>query len=83
MPIIWNILTPLVSLSQENVRKLEKLMKMLILNEKISISSKQPEELQCNFQERRDLILKVTKKQGFTLSLENTNLEKVTTTVKI
>ena len=28
-------------------------------------------------------MLKVTKKQGFTLFVENTNLEKVTTTVKI
>ena len=53
------------------------------MNEKISISSEQLEELQWNFQERRDLILKVTKKQGFTLSLEYTNLEQVTTTVKI
>ena len=35
---------------------------MLILNEKISISSKQLEELQRGFQERRDLILKVTQK---------------------
>ena len=31
----------------------------------------------------QDFVLKVTKKQGFTLSLENTNLEQVTTTVKI
>ena len=53
------------------------------MNEKISISSEQLEELQWNFQERRDLILQVTKKQGFTLSLEYTNLEQVTTTVKI
>ena len=28
-------------------------------------------------------MLKVTKKQGFTLFVENTDLEKVTTTVKI
>ena len=35
------------------------------------------------FSERCDLILKVTKNQSFILSLENTNLEKVTTTVKI
>ena len=56
---------------------------MLILSEKISISSEQLEELQWNFQEKRDLVLKVTKMQGFTLSLENTNLEQVTTTVKI
>ena len=40
---------------------------MLILNKKISISSEQLEELQWNFQERCDLVLKV-KKQGFTLS---------------
>ena len=63
----------------KKTRKIE----VLILNEKISISSEQLEELQWNFQERRDLILKVTKKQGFTLSLEYTNLEQVTTTVKI
>ena len=56
---------------------------MLILSKKISISSEQLEELQLNFQERHDLVLKVTKKQGFTLSLENTDLEHVTTTVKI
>ena len=56
---------------------------MLILSEKISISSEQVEELQWNFQEKRDLVLKVTKMQGFTLSLENTNLEQVTTAVKI
>ena len=66
-------------------RKCQKTQKIevLILNEKISISSEQLEELQWNFQERRDLILQVTKKQGFTLSLEYTNLEQVTTTVKI
>ena len=68
-----------------STRKCQKTRKIevLILNEKISISSEQLEELQWNFQERRDLILKVTKKQGFTLSLEYTNLEQVTTTVKI
>ena len=58
-------------------------IEMLILSEKISISSEQLEELQWNFQEKRDLVLKVTKMQGFTLPLENTNLEQVTTTVKI
>ena len=63
----------------QKTRKIE----VLILNEKISISSEQLEELQWNFQERRDLILQVTKKQGFTLSLEYTNLEQVTTTEKI
>ena len=48
------------------------------------LSSEQLEELQWNFQERRDLILKITKKkQGFTLFLEYTNLEQVTTIVKI
>ena len=66
-------------------RKCQKTRKIqvLILNEKISISSEQLEELQWNFHERCDLILKVTKKQDFTLSLEYINLEKVTTTVKI
>ena len=56
-------------------RKCQKTQKIevLILNEKISISSEQLEELQWNFH----------KKQGFTLSLEYTNLEQVTTTVKI
>ena len=54
----------------------EKLMKILILNEKISISSQKVEKLQWNFNERCDLILKVTKKeQGFTFSPGNTNLE--------
>ena len=56
---------------------------VLILNEKISISSEQLGELQWNFQEKCDLILEVTKKQDFTLSLEYTNLDQVTTTVKI
>ena len=66
-------------------RKCQKTRKLdvSILNEKISISSEQLEELQWNFQERRDLVLKVTKKQGFTLSLEYKNLEQVTTTVKM
>ena len=66
-------------------RKCQKTQKLevLILNEKISTSSEQLEELQWNFQERRYLILQVTKKQGFTLSLEYTNLEQVTTTEKI
>ena len=43
----------------------------------------QLEELQWNFQERCDLMFKVTKKQGFALSLEYTNLEQVKTIVKI
>ena len=75
------MITSLISFYKEvsGTRAIE----VLILNEKISISSEQLEELQWNFQERRDLILKVTKKQGFTLSLEYTNLEQVTTTVKI
>ena len=48
------------------------------------MSSEQREKLQSNFQERCDLISKVTKKPEASLSLaENTNLEKVTTTVKI
>ena len=67
-------------------RKCQKTQKIevLILNEKISISSEQLEELQWNFQERRDLILKVTQKARLhPLSLEYTNLEQVTTTVKI
>ena len=59
-------------------------MKILILKEKISKSSEQLEELQWNFPERYDLILKVTKKTRFhSLSIDNTNFEKVTTTVKI
>ena len=59
-------------------------MKRLILNDKISISSKQLKELQRYVQERCELKLKVTKKkQGFILSLKNTSLEKVTATIKI
>ena len=38
-------------------------MKVLILNETISESSEQLQELQWNFQKRCDLILKVTKKK--------------------
>ena len=45
----------------QKTRKIE----VLILNEKISISSEQLEELQWNFQERRDLILKATKRASF------------------
>ena len=56
---------------------------MLILSKKISISSEQLDELQ----ERHDLVLKVPQKNkaslSLSLSLENTNLEKVTTTVKL
>ena len=37
-------------------------IEVLTLNEKISLSSEQLEELQWNFQERRELILKVTQK---------------------
>ena len=58
-------------------------MKRLILNDKISISSKQLKELQWYVQERCELKLKVTKKTRFqSLSLENTNLEKVTAFTK-
>ena len=39
------MLMPLISLKQEDVRKPEILTEMLILNEEISISSKQLEEL--------------------------------------
>ena len=52
------------------------------MTEKIFISSEQLEELQWNFPKIHDFIFKVTKKQDFTLSLENKNLEQVTTTVK-
>ena len=52
-------------------------MKRLILNDKISISSEQLEELQLDFQERCKLKLKVTKKtrlhslsQNFSKSLK-------------
>ena len=66
-------------------RKCQKTQKIevLIFNEKIYVSSEQLQELLRNFQERRDLILRVTQKQGFTLSLIYTNLEQVRTTVKI
>ena len=66
-------------------RKCQKTQKIevLIFNEKIYVSSEQLQELLRNFQERRDLILRVTQKQGFTLSLKYTNLEQVTATVKI
>ena len=66
-------------------RKCQKTQKIevLIFNEKIYVSSEQLQELLRNFQERLDLILRVTQKQGFTLSLKYTNLEQVTTTVKI
>ena len=66
-------------------RKSQKTQKIevLIFNEKIYVSSEQLQELLRNFQERRDLILRVTQKQGFTLSLIYTNLEQVRTTVKI
>ena len=53
------------------------MMKILILNKKTSLPSEQFEEIYRNFQERCDLILKATKKQGFTLSVENANLEKL------
>ena len=76
------MMTPFNLLLTRKCQKTRKI-EVLILNEKISTSSEQLEELKWNFQERRDLILKVTKKQGFTLSLEYTNLEQVTTTVKI
>ena len=77
--VIWRHLF-LFNKEMSEYRKIE----VLILNEKISISSEQLEELQWNFQERRDLILKVTQKTRLhPLSLEYTNLEQVTTTVKI
>ena len=65
-------------------RKCQKTQKIevLLLTEKIFISSEQLEELQWNFPKIHDFIFKVTKKQDFTLSLENKNLEQVTTTVK-
>ena len=53
------------------------------MNKKIYISSEQLEEFQLKFLERRDLIFKATKKQGFILSLEYANLEQGATTVKI
>ena len=46
-------------------------LKLLILTEKAFISSEPLEEFQLNFQERCNLILKVTKNQGFNLSLEH------------
>ena len=72
-----DIINFLLTRKCQKTRKIE----VLILNEKISLSSKQVEILEWNFQERHDL--KVIKKQGFTLSLEYTNLEQVITTVKI
>ena len=55
--VIWPHLFLLTKKCQKS-RKIE----VLTLNEKISLSSEQLEELQWNFQERRDLILKVTQK---------------------
>ena len=49
---------------------------LLILTEKAFISSEPLEEFQLNFQERCNLILKVTKNQGFNLSLEHAFLVK-------
>ena len=75
-----DVINFIVTRKCQKTRKIE----VLILSEKISISSEQLEELQWNFQERRDLILKVTQKTRLhPLSLEYTNLEQVTTTVKI
>ena len=55
--VIWRHLF-LFNKEMSEYRKTE----VLILNEKISISSEQLEELQWNFQETRDLLLKVTQK---------------------
>ena len=55
--VIWPHLFLLTKKCQKS-REIE----VLTLNEKISLSSEQLEELQWNFQERRDLILKVTQK---------------------
>ena len=53
-------------------------MKLVNIEIKIFVSSERYEELLGNFQERRGLMitLKLTKRQGFTISLENTFLEK-------
>ena len=49
-----------------------------LLTKKIFISSEQLEEFQLNFEKKMFpmIILKVTKNQGFALSLENAVLEK-------
>ena len=73
------MLTSLVSLQQGNAKKEtnEKSVKIVnIERENIFISSELLNEFQCNFLESCGL-LKVTKKQGFTLSLESTSLEKL------
>ena len=53
-------------------------MKLVNIEIKIFVSSERCEELLGNFQERRGLMitLKLTKRQGFTISLKNTFLEK-------
>ena len=50
--------------------------KKLILAEKIFVSSEGLEEFQWNFQGRCDLLQYLKQKKGFTLSLDDTILEK-------
>ena len=70
--------TPLVYLQQENVKKPKNLMKMVNINEEnLHIFRTTFEGISMAFSGKICLvtILKVTNKQGFTPSLENTVLE--------
>ena len=73
---------PLVLLLQENVKKSKKSMKIAniytLLTKKSSLSSQRLVEIKWIFQMWFMIILKVTKKQGFTFFLGDTFLEKNT-----
>ena len=73
---------PLVLLLQENVKKSKKSMKIAniytLLTKKSSLSSQRLVEIKWIFQMWFMIILKVTKKQGFTFFLGDTFFEKNT-----
>ena len=60
----------------KSLKKWWKSIKIANVNITVFIFSEPLEEFQLTFHERCDLILKVTKNQGFTFSLEDTFLEK-------